>query len=308
MTSRGHVEQRSDQHRRPFHRPQARDCPASLPRAAGHCRRSEAEVGRRACSCDPRARGAPARDALGAAARRMALDRLTRRPFDRLGQLRHPRRVPRNASDDLHHDRARDATGPRMEARPPRQWLRAEKGSTGPNCRDQHGRRRHRVPRLVPLDSGAGARHRATRRLIARALRHRPMGMLDYYRQFEDMEESEVNAALRERRAKEKALALEHVPVLDISGTEWPDLPNADVVGASVYRARGRLNGYPDHLATAVKRMLAERHYIRGEQIAFGNGAADLLRTAAYLLAERGSDLICPWPSYELYPSIAARA
>ena len=132
--------------------------------------------------------------------------------------------------------------------------------------------------------------------------------MLDYYRQFEDMEESEVNAALRERRAKEKALALEHVPVLDLSGTEWPDLPNADVVGASVYRARGRLNGYPDHQATAVKRMLAERHYIRGEQIAFGNGAADLLRTAAYLLLERGSELVSPWPSYELYPSIAARA
>jgi histidinol-phosphate aminotransferase len=134
------------------------------------------------------------------------------------------------------------------------------------------------------------------------------MGLLDYYRQFEDMEESEVNAALRDRRAKEKALALERVPVLDLSRTEWPELPSAEVVGASVYQARGRLNGYPDERATAINRMLAERHYIRGEQIVLGNGASELLRTAAYLLLERGSELLSPWPSYALYPKIAARA
>ena len=51
------------------------------------------------------------------------------------------------------------------------------------------------------------------------------MGLLDYYRQFEDIDESEVNRELRARRAREKALALERVPVLDLSGTEWPELP-----------------------------------------------------------------------------------
>ena len=49
------------------------------------------------------------------------------------------------------------------------------------------------------------------------------MGLLDYYRQFDDIGESEVNRELRERRAREKALALERVPVLDLSGTEWPE-------------------------------------------------------------------------------------
>jgi len=134
------------------------------------------------------------------------------------------------------------------------------------------------------------------------------MGLLDYYRQFEDMEEAEVNAALRARRAREKALALERVPVLDLSHTGSPDLPNAEVVGASVYQARGRLNGYPDERARAINRALAERHYIRGEQIVLGNGAAELLRTAAYLLLDQGSELLSPWPSYSLYPTIAARA
>jgi histidinol-phosphate aminotransferase len=133
------------------------------------------------------------------------------------------------------------------------------------------------------------------------------MGLLDYYRQFDEMGESEVNRGLRERRAREKALALERVPVLDLSGTEWPDLPNADVVGASVYQARGRLNGYPDHQATAVKRALAERHYIRGEQIVFGNGAADLIKTAAYLLLSDGTELVTPSPTHPLFGSIAAR-
>ncbi len=134
------------------------------------------------------------------------------------------------------------------------------------------------------------------------------MGLLDYYRQFEDMDESEVNRELRARRAREKAVALERVPVLDLSGTEWPESPNADVVSASVYQARGRLNGYPDHYATRVRRALAERHYIRGEQIVFGNGAADLIKTAAYLLLSEDTELVVPWPSHILFPSIAARA
>jgi histidinol-phosphate aminotransferase len=134
------------------------------------------------------------------------------------------------------------------------------------------------------------------------------MGLLDYYRQFEDMDESEVNRELRARRAREKALALERVPVLDLSGTEWPESPNADVVSASVYQARGRLNGYPDHYATGVRRALAERHYIRGDQIVFGNGASDLIKTAAFLLLSEGHEVVMPWPSHTLLPSIAARA
>ena len=66
------------------------------------------------------------------------------------------------------------------------------------------------------------------------------MGLLDYYRQFDDMDEEEVNRACASGGHGEKALALEHVPVLDLSSTEWPDFPNAEVVNASIYAARGR--------------------------------------------------------------------
>ncbi len=48
------------------------------------------------------------------------------------------------------------------------------------------------------------------------------MGLLDYYKQFDDMGESEFNAMLRERRAQEKALALEQVPMLDLSARNGP--------------------------------------------------------------------------------------
>jgi histidinol-phosphate aminotransferase len=134
------------------------------------------------------------------------------------------------------------------------------------------------------------------------------MGLLDYYREYEDMGESEYNALLRDRRAREKALALQEVPLLDLSGTEWPEFPSADIVQASVYTARGRINGYPDTHATAVRRALAERHYIKADQIVLGNGATELLQTAAYLLLSKEDELVTPWPSYSLYPLIALRA
>ena len=59
------------------------------------------------------------------------------------------------------------------------------------------------------------------------------MGLLDYYRQFEDLDEEEYNRGLRERRAREKAMALEKIPVLDLSRAEWPDFPNSEVVNAA---------------------------------------------------------------------------
>src|SRR5665809_157284 len=134
------------------------------------------------------------------------------------------------------------------------------------------------------------------------------MGLLDYYRQFEDMTQEEVNQGLRERRAREKAVALEEVPVCDLSSTEWPDFPNAEVMNASIFAARGGVNGYPDRHATAVRAMLAERHGVAPEQIVLGNGATELLQTAAFQLLSGGDELVNPWPSYPLYPLIAPRA
>ena len=134
------------------------------------------------------------------------------------------------------------------------------------------------------------------------------MGLLDYYRQFEDMTEEEVNRGLRQRRAQEKALALEQVPVCDLSRTEWPDFPDAEVVNASIYAARGGVNGYPDRDASRVREMLAQRHEVEAERLVVGNGATELLQAAALRLLSAGDELATPWPSYPLYPLMAQRA
>jgi histidinol-phosphate aminotransferase len=133
------------------------------------------------------------------------------------------------------------------------------------------------------------------------------VGLLDYYRQFDDIDEEVINRRLRERRAQERALALERVPTIDLSSSEWPDFPNSEIVNASIAAARGRVNGYPDRHATAVRELLAARHGVQEEQIVVGNGAAELLTAATMVLLERG-ELVSPWPSYPLYPLMAQRA
>jgi histidinol-phosphate aminotransferase len=134
------------------------------------------------------------------------------------------------------------------------------------------------------------------------------VGFRDYYRQFEDIDEEMLNRERRARRARERKLALQRVPDLDLSGTEWPDLPHSEIVNAAIARARGRVNGYPDRHATTARRLLADRHGIPPEKIVLGNGAAELLQAAAMALLSQGDELLMPWPSYPLYPLMAAHA
>jgi histidinol-phosphate aminotransferase len=134
------------------------------------------------------------------------------------------------------------------------------------------------------------------------------VGFRDYYRQFDDIDEAKLNLERRERRRQEKQAALERAPEIDLSGTEWPDLPHSEIVNAAIARARGRVNGYPDRHATAARRLLAERHGLSPDQIALGNGAAELLHSAATALLSTGDELAIPWPSYPLYPLLAAHA
>ena len=161
------------------------------------------------------------------------------------------------------------------------------------------GRRRRRLHVLVPHHPGAGADVRPQQLRV---------GFRDYYRQFDDLDERELNRERRARREAEKRMALERLPDLDLSGTEWPDMPHSEVVNAAIARARGLVNRYPDRYAAPVRRLLAERHGIEPEQIALGNGAAELLQSAALALLGRGDEVVMPWPSYPLYPLLAAHA
>ena len=134
------------------------------------------------------------------------------------------------------------------------------------------------------------------------------VGFRDYYKQFDDIDEAALNLERRERRRREKQEALARVDDIDLSGTEWPDLPHSEIVNAAIARARGRVNGYPDRHAASVRRLLAERLDVQADQIALGNGAAEMLQSAALSLLSRGDELVMPWPSYPLYPLMAAHA
>ncbi len=134
------------------------------------------------------------------------------------------------------------------------------------------------------------------------------MGFRDYYRQFDDLDQEELNRERRARRLREKALALERVPDIDLAGTEWPDMPHSEIVNAAIARARGLVNRYPDRHATGVRRLLSDRHEVAPERIVMGNGAAELLQSAMLFLLGRGDELLMPWPSYPLYPLLATHA
>jgi histidinol-phosphate aminotransferase len=135
------------------------------------------------------------------------------------------------------------------------------------------------------------------------------VGFLDYYKQFEGMPEEEVNARLREQAAERKRKALAVVEPIDLSATTWPEYPHPAVVNAITYTARRGLHRYLDRSAGALRSELAHRHGVPEERVVVGDGAAQLLSSAAYaLMDDQLDELVTPWPSYGLYPVMAHRA
>jgi histidinol-phosphate aminotransferase len=135
------------------------------------------------------------------------------------------------------------------------------------------------------------------------------VGFLDYYKQFEGMPEEEINARLREQAAERKRKALAVVDPIDLSVTTWPEYPHPTVVNAITYTARRGLHRYLDRSAGELRSELAHRHGLPEERVVVGDGAAQLLSSAAYALMDQPLDeLVTPWPSYGLYPVMAHRA
>ncbi len=134
------------------------------------------------------------------------------------------------------------------------------------------------------------------------------MSLLDYYKQFEGMSEEEVNVGLREEAMERKRKALARVETLDLSQTTWPELPHPSIVSAITFVARRGMHRYPHLRGSQLHDELAERHGVDPGRIILGNGAAELLSSAARALIEPGQRLLSPWPSYPLYPIMARRA
>jgi histidinol-phosphate aminotransferase len=134
------------------------------------------------------------------------------------------------------------------------------------------------------------------------------MGLTDYYRQFEEMPEEEVNRGLRALAAERRRKALTRVETLDLSQTTWPELPHPNIVSAITFVARRGLYRYPHLHGSELRNELASRHDIEPGRLIVGNGAAELLSAATRALIEPGQELITAWPSYPLFPIMARRA
>jgi len=70
--------------------------------------------------------------------------------------------------------------------------------------------------------------------------------------------------------------------------------------------AIGRLNRYPDPTNTVLKTRLSERYGVPSSRIAIGNGSCDVLLAAGEALLEPGAELVYAWPSFSVYPHLAA--
>src|SRR5439155_9570919 len=65
-------------------------------------------------------------------------------------------------------------------------------------------------------------------------------------------------------------------------------------------------NRYPDPAGTKLRRALADRYGVPAERIALGNGSCDVLLAAGEALLEPGAELVYAWPSFSVYPHLAA--
>jgi histidinol-phosphate aminotransferase len=134
------------------------------------------------------------------------------------------------------------------------------------------------------------------------------MRLLDRYRRYGDLSPEERRGRMLEHRREERRRAGQQRAVLDLSDTAASTLPNPEVVNAAIAVARTRLQTYADAAAAVPRRALAERYDLDPEQVAVGNGAGELMATAAQALLDSGDELLTPWPSYPLYPELARRA
>jgi histidinol-phosphate aminotransferase len=93
--------------------------------------------------------------------------------------------------------------------------------------------------------------------------------------------------------------------IAQLASNESPYPPHPDVV-ESIARAASAANRYPDPAATLLRRRIAERHETEPARIAVGNGSCELLLAAAEALCEPGAEILFAWPSFSIYPHLAA--
>jgi histidinol-phosphate aminotransferase len=90
-----------------------------------------------------------------------------------------------------------------------------------------------------------------------------------------------------------------------LASNETPFAPMPAVLDA-VAAALARVNRYPDPTNAALRTALSDRTGVPAHRIAIGNGSCDILLAAGEALLEPGAEIIYAWPSFSVYPHLAA--
>jgi histidinol-phosphate aminotransferase len=93
--------------------------------------------------------------------------------------------------------------------------------------------------------------------------------------------------------------------IAKLASNESPYPPIPAVIEA-VTKVLSGLNRYPDPTNAALRRKLSDRHGVPAQRIAIGNGSCDILLAAGDALLEPGAELVYAWPSFSVYPHLAA--
>jgi histidinol-phosphate aminotransferase len=94
-------------------------------------------------------------------------------------------------------------------------------------------------------------------------------------------------------------------PIAKLASNESPYPPIPAVIEAATKALMG-INRYPDPTNAALRRKLSDRTGVPPQRIAIGNGSCDILLAAGDALLEPGAELVYAWPSFSVYPHLAA--
>jgi histidinol-phosphate aminotransferase len=90
-----------------------------------------------------------------------------------------------------------------------------------------------------------------------------------------------------------------------LASNESPEPPLPAVLEAAT-RALSGINRYPDPTNARLRQALGDRYGVPAARIAIGNGSCDILLAAGEALLEPGAELVYAWPSFSVYPHLAA--
>jgi histidinol-phosphate aminotransferase len=95
--------------------------------------------------------------------------------------------------------------------------------------------------------------------------------------------------------------------LVKLASNETPFAPHPQVLEAVESQLR-TLNRYPDPAKATLRRRLSDRTGVSPERIAIGNGSCELLLAGAEAMLEPGAEVVYAWPSFSIYPHLAAMA